>query len=121
MKNAVNWFELPARNFERAVKFYSALLNARLHVEDLMGTPNAIFPSGEPGAGGSIVRRDGDQPSTSGTIVYLNVEGDLDGALARTEPAGGKVVLPRTHIGKDGYIAIIVDSEGNRVGLHSPN
>jgi uncharacterized protein len=121
MKNAINWFELPARNFERAVKFYNVLLNAQMHVEELMGTPNAIFPSSDPGAGGSIIKREGDLPATSGVLIYLNVDGDLDGAISRTEPAGGKVIVPKTHIGESGYIAIIVDTEGNRVGLHASN
>lgn len=121
MKNALNWFELPARNFERAVKFYNVLLDAQLHVEDFRGTPNAVFPFKDPGMSGSIVKRDGDQPATSGALIYLNVADDLDGALARVEPAGGKVIVPKTHIGEPGYIAIIVDTEGNRVGLHSPN
>ena len=120
MKNALNWFEIPSKNFERAVKFYNTLLNAQLRLEDFGGTPNAIFPYSDPGAGGAVVKNDV-QPSNNGPIVYLNVEGDLDGALARTEPAGGKVILPKTHLGEPGYIAIILDTEGNRLGLHSPN
>jgi hypothetical protein len=120
MKNALNWFEIPSKNFKRAVKFYNTLLNAQLRLEDAGGTPNAIFPYSDPGMGGAVVKNDV-QPSTSGPIVYLNVEGDLEGALTRTEPAGGKVLLPKTHIGEPGYIAIILDTEGNRLGLHSPN
>lgn len=121
MKNAVNWFELPAKNFDRAVKFYSAVLNAEVRKEDVNGEPNGILPYGDPGVGGAIVKRDGFNPTPTGAIVYLNVAGDIDGAQARIEPAGGKVILPKTHIGDPGYVAIFTDTEGNRVGLHSPN
>ncbi len=120
MKNALSWFEIPAKNFDRAVKFYNTLLNAQLRLEDANGTPNAIFPYAEPGLGGAVVKNDM-QPSANGPIVYLSVEGDLEGAIARTEPAGGKVILPKTYIGDPGYIAIVLDTEGNRVGLHSEN
>lgn len=121
MKNAITWFELPARNFDRAVKFYNALLDTQLKVEDSNGTTIAIFPYGEPGVSGAVVERENDAPSLSGSLIYLNLEGQFDSTLTRVEPAGGKVILPKTHIGVNGYIAIIVDSEGNRVGLHSPN
>jgi predicted enzyme related to lactoylglutathione lyase len=121
MKNAITWFELPARNFDRAVKFYNTLLNTQLQIGDFNGTPNGVFPYSDPGTGGAVVKRENDSPSLSGSLIYLNLEGQLDAALTRVEPAGGKVILPKTHIGNPGYIAIIVDSEGNRVGLHSTN
>lgn len=121
MKNAITWFELPARNFDRAVKFYNTLLDSQLRVEDFNGTLNAVFPYSDPGTGGAVIKRENDAPSLSGSLVYLNLEGQLDAALARVESAGGKVILPKTHIGDPGYIAIIVDSECNRVGLHSQN
>lgn len=120
MKNAINWFEIPAKNFDRAVTFYSTVLKVELRKEDFMGVPHGIIPVGD-GVGGAIVKREGVQPTTAGSLVYLNAEGDLDGTQSRIEPAGGKVILPKTSIGEQGYIVIFTDTEGNRVGLHSPN
>lgn len=59
------------------------------------------------------------RPSPDGAIVYLDAPG-LDAVLSRVERAGGKVVMPRTDIGEPGFIALVVDTEGNRVGLHEP-
>jgi predicted enzyme related to lactoylglutathione lyase len=61
-------------------------------------------------------------PSQQGALLFLSCGPDLSAALAKVEPAGGKVVLPKTLIpgGEAGYMAIILDTEGNRVGLHSP-
>lgn len=118
MKTAINWFEIPARDFDRAVRFYSTVLNTSLRKELFNGEPNGIFPYERPGVGGAVVKREGWEPATSGTLVYLDTAGDLAGAVARVEKAGGKVLLPVTDIGDPGFIAIILDSEGNRVGLH---
>ena len=71
------------------------------------------------GIGGSITKMNGVSPGNGGTIVYLNVEGDMDGVLKRIPGAGGSVIKPRTSIGEHGFIAIFKDSEGNSVGLHS--
>ncbi|MGQ0600742.1 MAG: VOC family protein [Anaerolineales bacterium] len=121
MKNAVNWFEIPAQDFDRAVQFYSTVLNGPVRKELFGGEPNGIFPYSQPGVGGAIVKRAGFEPTTTGAIVYLDAAGDLDGAVARVQQAGGKVLMPKTHIGDPGSIALILDSEGNRVALHSPN
>jgi uncharacterized protein len=119
--SALNWFEIPAENFDRAVSFYSTILAQPLRTEDFNGVQNAIFPY-EPGkgVGGAVMQQEGYTPSMSGTVVYLNtgtVE-NLDAVLARVDAAGGQVLLPKTHIGDPGYIAMIRDTEGNRVGLN---
>jgi uncharacterized protein len=117
MKNAINWFELPVVNLERAQRFYEAVLGTKLRAEAVGGIPMAIFPYAE-GVGGALVKDVRHRPSADGTLVYLNAGGGLNAALSRIEAAGGKVVLPRTDIGDPGFIAILVDTEGNRVGLH---
>jgi hypothetical protein len=71
------------------------------------------------GVGGAITKMDGVAPGQGGTMVYLNVEGDLEGVLSRIPSAGGSVLKPRTSIGEHGFIAILKDTEGNPVGLHS--
>ena len=120
MQNAINWFEIPATNIERAVKFYSQILGTELRRDEFMGVPHGFFPADQQGAGGAIVQRADYQPSDKGVVIYLNAGRDLDGVLSRIESAGGKVLLPKTDIGNPGHIAILRDTEGNTVGLHSP-
>lgn len=118
--NAVNWFELYSSDFNRAVRFYETILQTKLQSCGEAALKMAMFPfdMGK-GIGGAITQMDGCKPGAGGTIVYLNVEGDLDGVLSRVSAAGGSVIKPRTGIGEHGFIGIIKDSEGNVVGLHS--
>ncbi len=118
MTNAINFFEIPSLDFARAVAFYRDILGVEFHHELFMGTPSALFPSTEEGAGGAIIFNDV-KPSADGPVIYLNANGKLHDVLERVEQAGGKVLVPVTAIGEPGYIAIILDSEGNRIGLHS--
>lgn len=119
MAHAINWFEIPSADFERAVTFYNTILNTTLREELFNGVPNAIFQTGEDQIGGAVVHTDV-QPSASGAIVYLNADNQIEQILQRVEPAGGQILLPRTSIGDPGWIALFIDSEGNQVGLHSP-
>lgn len=120
MQNAVNWFEIPAADFDRAVQFYDTVLGKPLRKELFNGVPNGIFAYDEDRVGGAVVFSADYVPSDKGALVYLNTRGDLDGAISRVEGAGGKVVLPKTFIGDPGYIAIVIDTEGNKVALHQP-
>ncbi len=122
MANAVNWFEIPAANFERAVKFYSDIFQIEMPTNEMNGTMMGFFPGdgmkGE--VSGAVCAGEWYQPSDSGTIVYLNGGDDLGNILSRVDGAGGKTVVPKTKITDEiGYFAIFVDSEGNRVALHS--
>ena len=118
--DAVNWFELYVDDFNRAKKFYEAILKTTLAGSEMEGCRMGIFPFDEKnGIGGAITKMNGMSPGAGGTIVYLNVEGDLDGVLQRTPIHGGEVIRPRMGIGEHGFIGIIKDSEGNVVGLHS--
>jgi predicted enzyme related to lactoylglutathione lyase len=121
MTNAISWFELPAQDLARARRFYETVLRVSLKAEVIAGMDMALFPY-EPGkgVGGALVRDARFRPSPDGAVVYLGAGADLDGCLARVEATGGRVVMPRTDIGAPGFIALIVDSEGNRVGLHEP-
>lgn len=120
MKNAINWFEIPAANFERAVRFYKEILRVEMHFENMMGSEMAFFPS-EDGVGGAVVYGDGYEPTDKGSLVYLNGGEDLSAALARVEKAGGKVIVPKTQISPEiGCFALFFDTEGNKVALHSP-
>ncbi|MCI0712309.1 MAG: VOC family protein [Chloroflexi bacterium] len=124
--SALNWFEIPVTDIERAAAFYNKVLDTQLHVQDLteqMGSMIGMFPSRD-GVTGALVQNAqyGYTPSSEGTMVYLIVDGDLSKALERVEPVGGKVVLPKTPLGADtgaGFCGWIIDTEGNRVGLFS--
>lgn len=116
--NAVHWFEIPAQDLERAVRFYNQVLALEMAAMDMMGCPLAMFPA-DGGVSGAIVEHEMHQPSQQGTLVYLDCGPDLSVALGNVEAAGGKVVMPKTSIGQHGFCAMFVDSEGNRVGLHS--
>ncbi|MGD0678364.1 MAG: VOC family protein [Polyangiaceae bacterium] len=118
MKHALNWFEIPVVDLDRAVACYEMLLGQELRRENFGGLPYAVFPHEEPGVGGALVQDPRRAPG-AGTLVYLNADGRLDAILARAAKAQVSVVLPKTPIGPDGSIAILVDTEGNRVGFNS--
>jgi predicted enzyme related to lactoylglutathione lyase len=121
MNNALNWFEIPVTDLARAKSFYGTVLQGELREETMAGTAMAILPYEKGGVGGALVSGEAFVPGSQGAIVYLNAGDDLDGALARVEAAGGKVVLGKTRVSQDiGSIAHFLDTEGNRVALHSP-
>lgn len=119
MANAINWFELPTNNFERAKDFYGKVFNTELQEMDMQGVKMGFFPSDQQGVGGCITHGDGNKPNAEGTLVYLNGGDDLNIPLNRVETAGGKVLMPKTSIGENGNMAIFMDTEGNRVAFHS--
>ena len=118
MKNAMSWFEIPVRDIDRAARCYETLLDRKLRREVFGGLPYGVFPFEPPGISGAIVQDPRRTPGAA-TVVYLDADGDLDGILSRAPRANATVLLPKTEIGKDGFIAILVDSEGNHVGFNS--
>ncbi len=118
MKSPITWFELPVTDLARARAFYESVLSTSLREETFVGMPMALFPYAEGGVGGALVQDARFVPSRDGAVVYLDTRGELDACLARVPGAGGRVLLPRTDIGQPGFIALIQDTEGNRVGLH---
>lgn len=117
MKDTLSWFEIFVTDMKRAQGFYEQLLDRKLRAETFNGEPNAIFPA--EGLKGSLVKREGRQPSADGALVYLDCTGQLDAVLGRVAKAGGRVLVPKTDIGPPGFIAVIADTEGNQVGLHA--
>ena len=123
MANAINWFEIPATNFQRAKDFYSKIFNVEMPVQNIMDNQMAFLPAAQDGTsvGGAICSGEGYVPSATGTLPYLNGGEDLTGVLGRVNDAGGNVVLPKTKISDEiGFMAIFMDTEGNRIALHSP-
>jgi len=116
--NVINWFELPVVDMERAVRFYEALTDKKLKRENFMDVPHAIFGSSKDGVGGALIKHADRKPVAGGTTVYLD-SSDIDAALTRVSKLGAEVRQPKTSIGPLGWVALLVDSEGNLVGLHS--
>ena len=123
MSSALNWFQIPVLDAARARAFYETVCGVEL--QDIMpGAPMQMwgFPSdpakGE--VGGALVCGEGAVPSATGTMVFLNGGDDLQVMLDRVEGAGGRILAPKTKIDDEtGYFAVIADTEGNTVGLHS--
>ena len=121
--DALNWFQLHAGDLKRAKLFYETLLDISMEEVMVGDALEAVFPfdRSHAGVGGSILETDEPLRGAGGTMVYLNVEGDLDGVLSRIPDAGGAILKARTPIGPHGFIAIFKDTEGNVVGLHCRN
>lgn len=120
MANAINWFEIPALNFDRARKFYESVLGITMMLP-FEGMKYAMFPAdmqkGE--IGGGLVEEQGYEPSPNGAVIYLNGGEDLDVPLSRVEAAGGTIVMPKRSIGANGFMAMFLDTEGNKLAFHS--
>jgi hypothetical protein len=120
MSAAINWFEIPVTEMSRAVKFYEDVLGTSLKRENFLGVSHAIFSVGERGeTTGALIHDDKRPPVAGGSVVYLSVNHRLDECLSRVHAAGGKVLVPRTDIGPAGVFAVLQDTEGNTVGLHT--
>jgi uncharacterized protein len=120
MSGNISWFEIPSRDFERAVQFYEAVFQLTMRREDIGGRM-AVFPSAENAASGAIVApQPGYEPSNCGPTIYLSAGADLQPLLLRAHAHGGKVLVEKTALPPGmGFFAHLQDSEGNRVGLHS--
>jgi len=120
MKTMINWFAIPCSNFSRAVKFYSSIFEIEMPpTKDPMGNDMAFVFSPEEGIAGAINSDANLIPSVEGPRIYLNADGKLDAVVNRVATAGGEVIVPITPIDQWGSIAVIKDSEGNSIGLHS--
>ena len=119
VKNMVTWFEIPAYNHYRSVAFYNYIFGIEMTTVELNGFAMGFFPA-ENGITGAIVTGNGCVPSEIGPLIYLNAGDDLNTVLFKVNEAGGRVVLEKTFLGETaGYFALFIDSEGNRLALHS--
>jgi predicted enzyme related to lactoylglutathione lyase len=123
MAHAISWFEIPATDLDRAQKFYETIFSIKLNPLDLPNIRMRMFPVEDiNGIGGAVVDSGGfhKPSSTDGPLIYLNGNPDLQLALDKVEAAGGQIMVPKTEISPEyGYMAVIIDTEGNRIGLHS--
>jgi predicted enzyme related to lactoylglutathione lyase len=119
MANQIVWVDIPVLDLDRAIKFYSAVLGKPVRKEQLPGFTIGILPHEGPDVGACLVTSDEHKPSDHGPLIYLNAGGRLDAAIAAVPGSGGKVLKPKHSIGPYGFRSIILDSEGNRIALHS--
>lgn len=119
-KTLINWFEIPAVDFERAVKFYSVFLGYKLEVCDWGEEKMAFFPENECNIGGAVSWAKDFNPSEDGVVIYFNAGTKLDEMLSNLENLGGSIIRGKTKIEAEGrgHFALIKDSEGNRIGLY---
>jgi uncharacterized protein len=122
-QNAISWFEIPTSDLGRAQKFYEVILDISLTPLDLGNLKMCMFPIQDPlGVGGALCYSTGFyKPSaTDGPLIYLNANPDVQTVLDKVEKAGGKILIPKTQISPEfGYMAVIKDTEGNRIAFHS--
>lgn len=120
MENLITWFEIPASDFERAVSFYNAILGLEINEIEMFGTKMGMFPSDGKNVSGAIVYGEDYKPSSDGVIAYLNGGSDLQLILDKVEDNNGTVIVPKTQISPEmGYFGMFIDSEGNRMAVHS--
>lgn len=122
--NAISWFEIPSTDLNRAAKFYEAIFQTQLFPMDTADLKMRMFPLENmmTGVGGAIVDSGGfhKPSSTEGPLIYLNANPDVQVVLDRIEAAGGKIIVPKTEISPEyGHMAVFIDTEGNRIALHS--
>ena len=122
-KNAISWFEIPAVDLSRAQKFYEAIFGISMIPMDTPQLKMRLFPIEDMmGVGGSLCDSGGfHKPSaTDAPLIYLNANPDLQIVSDKVEKAGGKIIVPKTQISPEyGYMAAFIDTEGNRIALHS--
>jgi predicted enzyme related to lactoylglutathione lyase len=121
--NMVGWFEIPVNDMNRAKTFYEAVFKVEISIHDFGGMQMGWFPDrgNVIGAQGTLIKQNTYIPSKEGTLVYFICD-DLQNALDRVEASGGKIYQKKTQISPEhGYMGVFIDSEGNRVALHSNN
>jgi uncharacterized protein len=122
-KNAISWFEIPVTDINRATQFYETIFGMTLTPMDTPDIRLRMFPLEDmmTGVGGALADSGGfhKPSSTDGPLLYLNANPDVQNVLDKVEAAGGKIVVPKMEIPGYGFMAVFLDSEGNRIALHS--
>lgn len=120
MNNLISIVEIPTTDFSRAVKFYQTILGLAIEEMEMDGNQMGVLPNEEGTVNVVLVKGKDYKPTTDGALLYLNAGKDLQAMLDKVEKNGGQVILPKTEISPEmGYFALFIDSEGNKLGLHS--
>ncbi|APV50075.1 glyoxalase [Betaproteobacteria bacterium GR16-43] len=115
--NRTVWVDIPVADLDRAAKFYNAVLALPIHKVAANGVNFCVLDHGE-GNGGCLIASK-DAVTSKGILVYMNVNGRIRDAVAKAVANGGKVLEDTVAIGPHGFRAVVLDSEGNRIALHS--
>ena len=119
MTNPIFYCEIPVKDIDRAVAFYSMVFEFELERQSIDGNEMALFPYtvGIEGATGALAKGDSYKPSLDGARIYFSTM-DIDSTLSRATKGGGKILYPKTDVGDYGFVAEFEDSEGNRIAIH---
>jgi predicted enzyme related to lactoylglutathione lyase len=118
----VSIFEIPATDISRAITFYQEILGIKIEKMEMPGMQMGILPYEAQLISGVIIKAEGYKPSADGVTIYLNGGDNLQPILDKIEKNGGKILTPKTlHADESGFFALFIDSEGNKMGLHSPH
>lgn len=122
MKSYISIFEIPAAEFSRAVDFYQAITDVKIEKMDMPEMQMGILPYEGQMVTGIIIKAEGYKPSPDGVTIYLDGGDNLQVILDKVEKYGGNILVPKSLLADEsGYYALFLDSEGNKIGLHSPN
>src|SRR5262245_40816926 len=119
MANQIVWCDIPVKDLDRAIRFYTAVLGSKVEKQSAEGMTFGLLPHAYDGVSGCLVVSDEASPTQDGPLIYLNCDKRLALAIASVELNGGKILKPRHSIGPHGFRAIVLDTEGNRLALHS--
>jgi uncharacterized protein len=120
MQTKINWFEIPASNFSRAVRFYETVFEKKLRIEEFGGGQLGVFTNTDGESFGGVMQSEGFTPSGDGTVIYLDASPAIDQVIARIKTAGGQIKMNKFALPDSmGYIAHFIDTEGNRLALHA--
>lgn len=122
LNNLASIIEIPTTDLGRAIKFYEGILSLKIEEADMGGVKMGIIPN-ETGTINVVLANGPDyKPTSDGAVVYLNAGDNLQTILDKIETNGGKIIVPKTQISPEmGYFALFIDTEGNKLGLHSSN
>ena len=122
IQSYISIFEIPVTDISRAVNFYQAILGINIEKMEFSGMEMGLFPYEGQMVTGVIIKGEGYQPSADGVTIYLNGGDNLQVILDKVEKNGGKIIVPKTaHADESGFFALFLDTEGNKLGLNSPN
>ncbi len=122
MNSFISLFEIPATDISRAINFYQVILGVNIEKMEMPGMEMGVFPYKNQMVTGVIMKGEDFKPSANGVTIYLNAGDDLQTILDKVQINGGKIILPKTaHADESGFFALFLDSEGNKLGLNSPN
>lgn len=120
MKNVINWFEIPATDFNRAISLYKPILGLDITETKMFGTKMGCIPADEKKVPGAIVQEEDCKPSSGRAIAYLNGRNNLQIMLNKAEGNNGKIIVPKTQINPGmGYFGMFIDTEANKMAVHS--